>query len=406
MAKMTGVRQRCPKDCPRQTSGRCRVHRWEFTVELPPGDNGRRRQVTKAGFATAADAATARAEVLRQHREGTLPDLDRRRVTVAQFLRGWLAGRAVALRPRTLESYTAHVEMYVVPTIGAVRMVDLRPEHVEAMLRVIRRNREERGQAALTGATERRIIATLRNACGAAIKQGLITRDPTLTVEVRKDPGHRVNPWTWREFEVFEQWLAARAPGTASARLAPLVAVVARTGLRLGEVCGLRWVDVDLDGGMLTVRQQAQVIGTSVVYAPPKSRESTDREVPLVPDAVAALRSHRKRQAGERLQWGPAWQDTGLVFTREDGAGLNPSAVSAAFLAAVRASAVRRTRFHDLRHLAATHMLRQGVPLVHVSRVLGHSSTAITGSTYNHVVAADAKEFMTAAFGRRDSAAS
>lgn len=165
-----------------------------------------------------------------------------------------------------------------------------------------------------------------------------------------------------------------------------------------GEVCGLRWRDIDLDTARVTVRQQAQVIAGTVVYGPLKSRESTDRRGPLVPDAVAVLRAHRAGQAAERLAWGEAWEDSGLVFTQPGGAGLVPTSVSRAFVTGARASSVRPCRFHDLRHLAATHVLRQGVPLVLVSRVLGHSSTAITGKTYNHTSADDAADHMAAAF--------
>lgn len=402
MAKMTGVRQRCGRGCPQ----RCRAHRWEFSVELPAGRDGKRRQVTKGGYVTAAEAAEARAEVLRQHRAGTLPDAARRKVRTADYLAEWLDGKVSAgrLRATTAKSYQQHADDYLVPHLGDVRLVDLRPEHIEGMFRAVREDRDRRGLQPLSAATEARILATLRNAVRAAMRRGLIHTDPTLPVETRKGDGRKVAPWDMETFEQFAAWLAGKDPASATGRLAAVVHLVSRTGLRLGEVCGLRWEDVDLAAGRLTVHQQAQAIGGTVVYGPPKSRESTDRRVPLVPDAVAALRAHRKAQAAERLAWGEAWTDSGLVFTRPGGAGLVPTTLSRTFVGAVKASGLRRTRFHDLRHLAATHMLSQGVPLVLVSRVLGHSSPAITGAIYNHTRADDAAAYMAAAFAPKAAA--
>ncbi|UKJ63500.1 site-specific integrase [Cellulosimicrobium cellulans] len=378
------------------------MHRWEFSVELPAGPDGKRRQVTKGGFRTQAEAAEERAKVLQQHRAGTLPDAERRRLTVGAYLADWLDGKVSTgrLRATTAKSYRQHVDDYLTPHLGTTRLVDLRPDHVEAMFRKVRAERAERGAPVMSATTEARILATLRNAVRAAARRGLIHTDPTAAVEISRGDGRKVDPWDWATFERFTAWLDGQDDATTAARLSPVVHLVARTGLRLGEVCGLRWEDVDLDAGLVVVRQQAQAIGGKVVYGPPKSRESTDRRVPLVPEAVAVLRAHRKRQIAERFAWGAAWEDSGLVFTRPGGAGLVPTTLSRAFGGAVKASGVRVCRFHDLRHLAATHMLRNGVPLVLVSRVLGHSSPAITGTIYNHVLADDAAEAMALAFAR------
>jgi integrase len=321
---------------------------------------------------------------------------------VGAFLGEWLTSKvdAGAIRATTAKSYRQHIDDYLTPHLGTVRIVDLRADHVRAMLRAVREDRRAHGLPPLTGATERRILATLRSACRSGLAEGLVTIDPTRRVEVRKDATGRVDPWSWDEFEAFEAWLHAQPDGSRAARLAPVVAVAARTGLRLGEVCGLRWSDVDLTAGRLVVAQQAQKIDRGdVVYTAPKSDASQDRPVPLVPDVVDVLRAHKAAQAVDRLAWGTAWAGTGLVFTREDGTGLIPASVSQAFRECVRASGLRTVRFHDLRHLAATTMLANGVPLTLVASVLGHSQVAVTHRFYSHVTGDDAAAYMAAAFG-------
>ena len=161
--------------------------------------------------------------------------------------------------------------------------------------------------------------------------------------------------------------------------------MVAGTGLRLGEVCGLRWGDVDLTGGKLIVRQQALQNGRDLTYGKPKTRSSEDRAVPLAGWVPEVLDSWRKQQLAERLPFGPDYAGTDQVFTQPDGSPLLPSSVSPAFMRLVKASDLPPCSFHDLRHVAATTLLQAGVPMPVVSRILGHSGIQITVDTYGHV---------------------
>ena len=153
----------------------------------------------------------------------------------------------------------------------------------------------------------------------------------------------------------------------------------------MGEVCGLRWTDADLAAGVLVVRQQAVQLGTTVSYGKPKTRSGEDRAVPLAGRVPSLLEAQRRRQATERLAFGPDYTESGLVFTQPDGSPLLPASVSQAHTRLVRASGLPPCRFHDLRHLAATTLLQAGVPMPLISRILGHSSIQITVDTYGHV---------------------
>jgi integrase len=175
---------------------------------------------------------------------------------------------------------------------------------------------------------------------------------------------------------------------TADDEYGPLYALAATTGLRIGELLGLSWVDVDLAAGTLRVRRSLGRVGANKwALSEPKSSRSR-RSLPLPARAREALSTERSRQ---RFREGAAgadvWQDRdGLVFTDAIGWPLNPSRVSREFGKAHDRAGVPHVRFHDLRHSAATTLLAAGVPMAVISEWLGHSGIAITASAYAAVV--------------------
>ena len=406
MAKLTGVRRRCTKDC----GPRCRRHKFEWSVELPAGTGGKRRQFT--GTADTADQASEqRAKVIAAHRTGTLPSDDsRRNETVGEFLDRWLRVKVESceLRPSTARSYGGHITRHLVPHLGEIRLRDLRRDHIERMFTAIRKATANDPRP-VGPTTERRILATLSSAIRDAVRAGELSTDHTAYVRLRKVDRPRVKPWKSDQYWAFVTRLEAEPADSAGGRLLPVVQVVAGTGLRLGEVLGLRWSDVDLTGGYLVVQQAAHQVGAVVSYGPPKTASGDGREVPLTGWVPDVLRAWRKQQMGERLAFGPDYTETGLVFTHEDGAALQPQSVSKSFHRLVTSVRVPFeplpvTRFHDLRHLTATMLLQAGVPLVVVSKLIGHSSIGITADTYGHIRVddgvRDAVGAAMAAFGR------
>jgi integrase len=188
-------------------------------------------------------------------------------------------------------------------------------------------------------------------------------------------------------------------PALQGDRLRAAFLVLFLTGVRRGELLGLRWCDVDLEAGVLHVRQILERITnpqgtgrkTVLVFLEPKT-DSSRRTIALPGECVTALRQHRARQAAERLHLGAAYRDQGLVFATEDGRPIDPRRMNELFTQALTRAGVPHIRLHDSRHTFATWLLQAGVSLKTVSDQLGHASISTTADIYAHVTAAVARQ--------------
>ena len=168
-------------------------------------------------------------------------------------------------------------------------------------------------------------------------------------------------------------------------QLRTIILTAVTTGLRLGELLGLTWRDINFDAATAAICRAAQYLPeTGVSFRQPKTARGR-RTIALSEDTIRTLREHRTRQLEHRLAMGPGYQDHNLVFPHVDGTPQPPYRVSATFRHLVQRSAVGPVRFHDLRHTAATLMLRAGVPIKVVSNRLGHATASLTLDTYSHV---------------------
>jgi integrase len=188
---------------------------------------------------------------------------------------------------------------------------------------------------------------------------------------------------------------------TREHRMHALYMLVLTTGMRQGELLGLKWADVDLSAETLAVRRSLQSQrGNGLAFTEPKTARSR-RSIHLAQKAVAALRAHQDRQAFERRAAGEAWTESGLVFCDPTGAPLSPTNETKRFQRAVTAAKLPPIPFHDMRHTAASILLSRGVHVKLVSEMLGHSTIVLTLDTYSHVIPAmhaDAAAAMDAVF--------
>lgn len=173
------------------------------------------------------------------------------------------------------------------------------------------------GTRGLSAKTVRNIHGTLHKALDDAVRWGRLTRNAATHADPPKGTSPEMRIWTAEQLRAFLGHVRAD-------RLVAAWHLLTTTGMRRGELLGLRWLDVDLEEGFLAVRQTRVSVDYEVAVGTPKT-ERGNRTVALDPATVAVLREHRSRQLEERLAWGPAWTDTGLVFTRADGTEIHPS---------------------------------------------------------------------------------
>jgi integrase len=343
--------------------------RWQARVTLGYGPDGRQRRKAVYGR-TRKEAAAKLAALLAQQQRG-LP-LVPARVTVGQLLDRWLEDCVrPSVRPKTYASYAQLVRHHLAPGLGRVPLAQLQPADVQRFL-------NQKHAAGLSPRTVQYLHALLRAALGQAERWGLAARNVARLVRPPRVPRAEVPAFTVAEAQ---QLLAAAAP----TRLAALYMLALGLGLRQGELLGLRWADVDLRHGRLTVRSQLQWLGGRPVLTEPKSARAR-RTLELPAFVGEALRQHRARQAAERLRAGPYWQETGLVFTTQAGTALEPRNVVRHYHALLARAGLPRRPFHTLRHTAASLLLAHGADLRVVQQVLGHAQVALTANLYAHVL--------------------
>lgn len=330
--------------------------------------NGKRKRKYIYGK-TRAEVNRKRIQLQNDHHRGV--PIQTAGLTMAAFLERWLATVKPTVRPKTFKSYQMIVNRHLVPAIGRIRVEKLTQQHIHELM-----------TAKVQDGLSPRSVANIRNVLRAALNQAmkwdLVPRNVAKLVDPPKA-------------EAYEATILSRAQATQlletlrGDRLEALYALSLSVGLRQGEVLGLRWEDVDLEKGTVSVRRQLQVIDGVQMLTEPKSKMSR-RTIPLPSAVIDRLRAHRKHQLEERIRAGGRWQaQWGLVFTTPIGTPLDGSNLRKHFQDALEHAGLPPMRFHDMRHSAASMLAALGVHPSVAQRILGHANISTTLSVYTHV---------------------
>ncbi len=345
---------------------------------------GERRQHSKSGFVTKRAAEQHLASVLAKVAEGTWQP--ERRLSVKQLLEDhWLPAQlSRGLRLSTVDLYEGAVNHYLVPALGGRRVSSLAPGDISALVTQMLTARSPAGRDGLSPRTAQIAVGAMKAATAWAMRNGLVARDPLVGVQRPRIDHVPMRIWTAEQARTF-------LVSVRGERLEVVWALFLTRGPRRGEVAGMRWEDVDLDARTWQVSRTRVVVNGKVIDSTPKTAAGR-RSIPLDERLVALLRSHRARQAAEKLAAGEVYEDRGYIVADELGHPYYPDSLSTWFDHKHRALGLPRIRLHDTRHTAASLMLAAGVPVKVVSEMLGHSSPTITLSIYAHVLPGMAEE--------------
>jgi integrase len=349
---------------------------WGFVIDLPSIDD-KRRQRWFSGYSTKRDAQRGLVEVLGRVNDRTV--VEPARATTASYLAEWLDGMRARLRPSTWESYRMNIQRHITPHLGDVPLQNLTADAINSTYGQLHEKGRVDGKGGLSPRSIRYVHVILHHALRDAVRRNRVPRNVAdLADPPRSAPGHeKIRVWDLEQAQAF-------LAHVAEDRYVAAWVLALTTGMRRGELLGLRWSDVDLELARISVQQTLTAVHGKLATSSPKTPRSR-RAMALDPSTSTALQLHRHRQLEEQLALGIR-PEHNLVFTREDGSPVHPDRFSKWFDAHARAAGLPRIRFHDVRHTAATLMLAEGTHAKIVSERLGHASIAITLDTYSHVL--------------------
>ncbi len=406
---VAGVIQRCKASC---SDDACAQHTWAYSIELPAGPSGKRRQITKAGFNTGKDAMQARADLAKQHRDGNLPADDKK--TLGQWMDEWLAAKLERkeIEDTTARGYSDNLKNYIRPKLGHIKLKDLRgldltrfyaeiaADRVKARAVASARNEELAAEAKRTNNTRvlsgkvrmvapkrvavprtlgpssiARVHACISGALGDAVPD-LIPRNVAKDAKLPKVEKKKVRPPAPERMGEF-------LDAVSHERLYPLLVVAGYSGLRRGELVGLQWQDMDVMTGRLVVARQVVSVGYKLVIRDTKSEAGQDRIVFLDAAVREVLTSWAATQLNEKEMWGVAYEGDGLgwMFTKENGQLLHPDRVTKVASRLLRQFGLDNT-LHGLRHFWAAALISSGADISAVSKAMGHASIGVTSDIY------------------------
>ena len=378
---------------------------WYLRVELPR-ENAKRRRQRETFRGTRREADARLRELLRLAENGSL---DTARLTFVELalgtiepkhpcdeqceqelhekhrVGGWLNATKTRVGHRTWWRYRQIVKDYLAPAFGEMRVNKLRPVHIEAALASWSTSSKiKRTDKPLSARSVKHLRDTMRAICRWGVRMEVVSRDPVAAVEPPKYEAPEMRT-------LDAAGVAALVKAANGTDLQGPIAVLVGTGLRRGELLGLRWSDIDFVAGRLTVHRSIEVVGRDRREKPPKTQRSA-RTLALAAFVIEALRRRKATQL-ERLNAmlsneleARRRQESSYVFDRADGSPWNPDSFSWAFADLVRRAKLPKIRLHDLRHSHATLALSAGTDLKTISAALGHSTISITANTYVHAI--------------------
>lgn len=349
---------------------RKRGNTWSFTIDV--GKNvitGKRKQKTKGGFKTKKEAAAAMNEFIYEVNKGTW--IEPQNILLKDFALEWIQNYRHQLRETTAEQYESKILNWIIPALGHYKVQDIKPIHAQTFSRNLLDNLEP--------STAHKIYAIAKLVMNHAVNMEIISVNPLNKVSIIKETKRHVETWSFDQLKLFLN--IAKKHNEFYYRIFVLAAY---TGLRKGEILGLRKEDVDFERQVIYIKQSIAETKKGVQVSPLKT-PSSYRQVAIDPFLLSILKEQIHKNNEMKLKLGLEYQDAGLVFCHVDGIPYRPTSLNRPFRKLIELSGVPEIRFHDLRHTHASLLLEMNVNPKIVADRLGHSTVKITLDTYTHV---------------------
>ncbi len=364
---------------------RKRGDKWSFTVDIGRDpSSGKRKQKTRSGFKTKKSAQEACAEMITELSKGVF--IESKDMVLKDLLEEWLEASKVRVRDTTYKNYKRAVDSRLTPALGQIRVNEIDHANVQRYINDLIKE-------GLTPRYIEYLFVCLKGAVEYGVKTERLARNPLQHVEAPRSRRVTHTTWTIDEINRFLHFAKFDNPIYYM-----VFKISIHTGMRRGEVLGVRWQDIDLEGKKISVTRSLVYDDEGFRFSEPKTA-SSKRLISIDDDLAHELKSYKAQQNHFKLALGSEYNDGDLVCCREDGRPIYPRTLAIHFDSLIKKASVPKIRLHDIRHTHATILLKLGENPKVVSERLGHSTVTMTLDTYSHVTP-DMQENTALKFGK------
>lgn len=346
---------------------RAKKNKWYFTINYK--ENGKYKKMLRRGFKTKKEAEAAMIEAQNAMNKGTY--VEPSKTLYADFMKSWLKDKETTVKQSTLETYKYLVNNFIIPHLGQTELSKITPRQIQTLYNDLKSSNR------LSDENIRKIHTIINNSLNKAFKWEMIVRNPAALVEVPQVAKKEIDVWNEEEIHRFLSF-------AKDSRYYAAFLLALTTGMRQGEILGLRWKDIDVENRTISVVQTLSHKG-QILSAGAKTAAG-NRKISIDENTLNQLLSLKLKYKEEKMANRPIYQDYDLVIRTSIGTPVSPRNLLRSFYSIIEKAQVRKIRFHDLRHTHASLLLKQGVNPKIVAERLGHANVKITLDTYSHLL--------------------